>query len=99
MTKQPLKPCVGCVYFTTCGNTNRTMPCDGRVTKRTKRGEFRRDLVSLKALWTAYASQCPFLSWETPEDEARYDAYYSELVRLAAKYGKTRKQIAQAMNA
>ena len=27
------RPCVGCVYYTACGNTNRTMPCNGRVTK------------------------------------------------------------------
>lgn len=26
-------PCVGCIYFKECGNTNRTMPCDGRTTK------------------------------------------------------------------
>ncbi len=34
-------PCVNCVYFKTCGNTNRTMPCDGRQTKteRNKRNE------------------------------------------------------------
>jgi hypothetical protein len=87
---------VGCVYLATCGNTNRTVPCDGRVTKRTEKGSFRRDLVSLKALWTAYDSQRSFT--ETAEDAARYDVYYSELVRLAVKYGKTRKQIAQAMN-
>ena len=27
------KPCVGCIYFKACGNTNRTVPCKGRVTK------------------------------------------------------------------
>ena len=27
------KPCVGCVYFKACGNTNRTVPCEGRQTK------------------------------------------------------------------
>ena len=26
-------PCQGCVYFNACGNTNRTVPCKGRVTK------------------------------------------------------------------
>ncbi len=30
---QVKKPCVGCVYFDACGNTNRTQPCNGRVTK------------------------------------------------------------------
>lgn len=28
------KPCVGCIYFKVCGNTNRTEPCNGRKTKR-----------------------------------------------------------------
>lgn len=27
------KPCVGCVYFKQCGNTNRTQECKGRQTK------------------------------------------------------------------
>lgn len=27
------KPCVGCVYYTACGSSTRTVPCDGRVTK------------------------------------------------------------------
>ena len=31
--KMPLHPCVGCVYYKACGNTNRTAPCYGRVTK------------------------------------------------------------------
>ena len=26
-------PCQGCVYFKTCGETNRTVPCKGRKTK------------------------------------------------------------------
>ena len=33
MNNQVKKPCVGCVYFNACGNTNRTQPCNGRVTK------------------------------------------------------------------
>lgn len=32
-------PCVGCIYYTACGNTNRTMPCKGRVTKSEKKKE------------------------------------------------------------
>ena len=28
------KPCIGCIYFKECGNTNRTVPCKGRKTKR-----------------------------------------------------------------
>lgn len=31
--RSPLHPCVGCVYYATCGSTTRTMPCDGRKTK------------------------------------------------------------------
>lgn len=27
------KPCINCKYFDACGNTNRTIPCNGRVTK------------------------------------------------------------------
>lgn len=27
-------PCIGCVYFESCGERTRTMPCEGRVTKR-----------------------------------------------------------------
>lgn len=26
-------PCINCVYFNVCGNTNRTVPCKGRKTK------------------------------------------------------------------
>ena len=29
--KQVKHPCIGCVYFNACGETNRTMPCDGRM--------------------------------------------------------------------
>lgn len=32
-------PCVGCVYYAACGNTNRTMPCEGRETKSDKKKE------------------------------------------------------------
>ncbi len=33
MTKEVKHPCQGCVYFAACGNTNRTVPCEGRQTK------------------------------------------------------------------
>ncbi|MBO7695399.1 MAG: hypothetical protein J6T10_22470 [Methanobrevibacter sp.] len=29
----PKHPCVNCKYFNTCGNTNRTVPCNGRELK------------------------------------------------------------------
>ena len=35
------KPCIGCIYFDACGETTRTMPCDGRQTKsERKRGNY-----------------------------------------------------------
>lgn len=31
---KPVKhPCISCIYYKACGNTNRTVPCDGRATK------------------------------------------------------------------
>lgn len=33
------KPCIRCVYFKVCGSTTRTMPCDGRKTKREQQKE------------------------------------------------------------
>ena len=38
-TKYPTHPCIGCIYFKVCGETNRTMPCDGRMTKSQKKKE------------------------------------------------------------
>lgn len=32
-SKNPKKPCIGCIYFKECGETTRTMPCAGRKTK------------------------------------------------------------------
>lgn len=52
--KQPKHPCIGCIYFEACGETTRTMPCDGRMTKSEKKkeinpmqfvGEFARGMV------------------------------------------------------
>ena len=39
MKKQPKHPCIGCVYFNACGNTNRTEHCEGRTTKSEKKKE------------------------------------------------------------
>lgn len=33
------KPCMGCVYFKVCGESSRTVPCDGRKTKREVKAE------------------------------------------------------------
>lgn len=33
MKKMPKHPCVGCVYYTACGQTTKTEPCNGRKTK------------------------------------------------------------------
>lgn len=32
--KEVQYPCRNCVYYATCGESMRTMPCDGRKTKR-----------------------------------------------------------------
>lgn len=40
--KPVLKTCIGCIYFKACGNTNRTMPCAGRLTKSQKAKEERK---------------------------------------------------------
>lgn len=34
---QPKRPCIGCIYFKACGSTTRTMPCNGRKTKRERK--------------------------------------------------------------
>lgn len=39
MNKTVKHPCISCIYFETCGNTNRTEPCQGRMTKSEKKGE------------------------------------------------------------
>lgn len=33
------KPCIGCVYFNTCGDSSRTAPCNGRRTKSEQKKE------------------------------------------------------------
>lgn len=33
----PKYPCRGCVYFKVCGESTRTEPCYGRMTKRERR--------------------------------------------------------------
>ena len=45
MIKTVKKPCIGCVYFNACGETNRTMPCEGRQTKSDKEREAKDDKV------------------------------------------------------
>lgn len=37
----PQHPCIGCVYFKECGETNRTMPCYGRKTKSELKAELK----------------------------------------------------------
>lgn len=37
---KPVKhPCINCIYFKACGSTTRTMPCNGRETKRQQKGK------------------------------------------------------------
>ena len=39
MKNHPIHPCINCIYFKACGETTRTMPCDGRMTKSEKKKE------------------------------------------------------------
>nr|DAQ05804.1 MAG TPA: Tripartite Tc toxins repeat [Caudoviricetes sp.] len=39
MNKTVKYPCINCIYFDACGNTNRIEPCLGRMTKSEKKGE------------------------------------------------------------
>ena len=39
MNKIVKHPCICCIYFKVCGETNRTMPCEGRKTKSEKKRE------------------------------------------------------------
>lgn len=39
--KHPKHPCINCIYFKVCGETTRTMPCDGRKTKSEKKKELK----------------------------------------------------------
>jgi hypothetical protein len=41
--KMPTHPCINCIYFKVCGETNRTEPCYGRVTKSQKKKEKQND--------------------------------------------------------
>lgn len=36
---QPIHPCINYIYFNACGETTRTMPCDGRMTNSEKKKE------------------------------------------------------------
>lgn len=40
--KSVIHPCVGCIYFTACGDTGRTAPCAGRMTKSEKKKEIKK---------------------------------------------------------
>ena len=42
MVKQSKRPCIGCIYFKACGETTRTMPCEGRMTKSEKKKEMKK---------------------------------------------------------
>ena len=35
----PKHPCKGCVYFKVCGESTRTAPCYGRMTKRERKAD------------------------------------------------------------
>ena len=41
MTNKAVKhPCIGCIYFKTCGTSGRTQRCEGRVTKSDKEKKY-----------------------------------------------------------
>ena len=42
MKNQPKHPCINCIYFKACGDTTRTMPCNGRMTKSEKKKELKK---------------------------------------------------------
>lgn len=39
MKKQPIHPCINCIYFKVCGETTRTTHCKGRMTKSEQKKE------------------------------------------------------------
>ena len=41
--KKVTHPCIGCIYFKACGETTRTMPCEGRKTKSEKKKEVKNE--------------------------------------------------------
>lgn len=41
-------PCRGCIYNSECGDNTRTMPCEGRMTKREKKAFDRKNSVTKK---------------------------------------------------
>ena len=48
MKNQPKHPCIGCIYFNACGETNRIMPCEGRMTKSEKKAEMQKQMEFLE---------------------------------------------------
>ena len=43
MANSVKRPCQGCVYFKACGESTRTMPCAGRMTKSQQKKEAKND--------------------------------------------------------
>ena len=39
---QPKHPCIGCIYFKACGETTRTEPFNGKMTKSEKKKGLRK---------------------------------------------------------
>lgn len=58
---------------------------------------FRRDIISLKALYNAFRASESFCT--TEEELNAYAAFSALLDTLCVKYGKSRRQIAAALNA
>ena len=51
-------PCIGCVYYKACGSTNRTMPCNGRMTKSQKAKEERKCITTKQSMSKHSQSSC-----------------------------------------
>ena len=58
--------------------------------------QFRKELVTLKALYTAFRESEGFYSDESALDA--YNAYWTRLQAMCNAYGKSPRQIAGAMN-
>ena len=57
---------------------------------------FRHDIITLKTLYAAFAASESF--YASDEEMNAYNRYYEHLTALCSKYGKTPRQIANAMN-
>lgn len=60
------------------------------------KNQFRCDIITLKSLYNAFRASESFCA--SDDELTAYGAFSAHLDSLCAKYGKTRRQIAAAMN-